>query len=402
VRVVGRARPPCRPRAAGRRGRDRGPGGVLLCAARLHGRAPVEGDLDLGDVVGLQRHEPAVGPALGSVSSQALRPPGTPWLVAEADKLPVARVGRLAERHRPDRLARGVLQGSICGVLEARGARAARGSTVTNRSPWTRSGRWIKRASCRSRRAGRSSSVAPRAVGLAGRAPPLALVGDQRARRPWRPCRVKERLAHPRVGRGPPRAGSPSRPGREDGEEGDGDDEGLEFHRGAARGAPPSACACGRTRAEAADEERGGEEVDGEQPVLQGVDALAQREADLAALAAQLGLLLLEVLDRLGRLGRGDQPAALGLLALELGELGLDLVELGLERRSASPRYFSAGRGLHPRTTVKGRTRVALAADRDQVLRAGEEVERVGGEGARLSLSGSAAVWPRKLNLRTL
>src|SRR6202142_1199850 len=81
---------------------------------------------------------------------------------------------------------------------------------------------------------------------------------------------------------------------------------------------------------EAADQERRGEEVHEQQPVLQGVDSLAEREPDRAALGAHRRLLLLEVLDGAGRLGRGEQPAAVvALLSLELGELGLDLLDPG-------------------------------------------------------------------------
>lgn len=67
------------------------------------------------------------------------------------------------------------------------------------------------------------------------------------------------------------------------------------------------------------DEQRRCEKVEDQEAVLERGDPFAERLADLPATGAQLCLLMAEIVDSLGDLGRGHEPPALGLLAFELG-----------------------------------------------------------------------------------
>src|SRR4051812_8069462 len=79
--------------------------------------------------------------------------------------------------------------------------------------------------------------------------------------------------------------------------------------------------------AECPDEEWRREQVDDEEFVLEPVDVLAERAADLAAFSTHGRLLLLKVFDCFGYLGRSDEAVAFTFFTLELAEFGLHLLQ---------------------------------------------------------------------------
>ena len=132
-------------------------------------------------------------------------------------------------------------------------------------------------------------------------------------------------------------------------------------------GRGPLAAGDGEADAGGRDEQRHGGDVEPLQAILEGFDIEAEVAAFLAQLLAGVGLLLVDLLERLLLLGRQDDLGDVALLLdLEVVQLGLEVLKPLVERLDL--RLVGDARlALHLLHHREGAAQRGAAADRDQV-----------------------------------
>ena len=209
-----------------------GPCGPLLRAASRDDSAAVEAQLDARDVIRLEFEQQRIRPVLRFHVEECVQAREITFGFIVKAQEPPAALGTFAERERPERLAAGSEQGDRR-LLEPEAGEAIRGA---GDEPLDfRGGEVVDQPAELGKIDGQIviGRVGPFAVGLLGQQHGLALVPEADLGGLGEGGGAEDRLAHARVLRGRPRGALQHvGQGGQDREDGDGENNGAEFHRG--------------------------------------------------------------------------------------------------------------------------------------------------------------------------